>query len=754
VFLESELKFEAYKMTIKKLSILFIALVLPFALISCSDDPVRIIDVDNGNGDNGNGDNGSDAVIEFPITFEEDIPWDNFITNFDGGDLSVVDNPDKSGINTSDKAARMIKGEGQPWGGAFLQLAESIDFTGGTDFTVSVWAPRENTRMLFKIENDEDPGLAFEREITIEESQEWVDITFNLANADQSIAYQRLVVIFNNGTVGDGSADFTWYFDNIRQSESDDDGNGNGGDAEALTLPVTFDDDNINYGLTDFGGNQSEIVTDPTNGTNKVVQTIKTVDAEVWAGTTVGGTVGFADPIPFTSSETTMSVRVWSPTADTPIRLKVEDSNDPTISVETETNTTVAQEWETLVFDFSNEADGTAALNLSSSYNKASIFFNFGTTGAAAGEQTYFWDDVDFGGEADNGNGNGNGGEPDGDNLIINGDFADGLAPWSTFIADFAGVSANIAVVDGEATITNISGAGGEVWHIQLNQILSGAQINALEIGATYKVEFEARAAAARQLKLFFGEDGGGFVALNESNFDLTTSMETYEAVFEVGQTFGDMKLGFEMGLSNVDVFIDNVSMKKTDDNGNGNGNGNGGETGLNQPIDFEAGGFGADWTWTVFENASNPALEIIANPDKSAPNTSDTVARFTALEAGGAFAGFETVEGQLGEFLFTVDNCLVAVDVWKSVETNVSVKFDTGAPPNDWGTALVTSANSETEQWETLTFNFCEVSPELRNPNPADGFGGLKRIAIFPDNEERNQDNVIYIDNITFSAQ
>jgi len=168
---------------------------------------------------------------------------------------------------------------------------------------------------------------------------------------------------------------------------------------ETLTLPVTFDDEGINYGLTDFGGNSSEIVVDPTDETNHVVKTIKTTAAETWAGTTVGGTVGFEQPVPFTEGSTSMTVKVWSPTAGTPIRLKVEASNDDEITCETEALTTVAMEWETLVFDFSNEAPGTAELNLANSYNKASMFFNFGTTGADAGEQTYYWDDMDFDGD-------------------------------------------------------------------------------------------------------------------------------------------------------------------------------------------------------------------------------------------------------------------------------------------------------------------------------------------------------------------
>ncbi|MFO7798936.1 MAG: fasciclin domain-containing protein [Rhodohalobacter sp.] len=171
--------------------------------------------------------------------------------------------------------------------------------------------------------------------------------------------------------------------------------------------------------------------------------------------------------------------------------------------------------------------------------------------------------------------GDGNGGEPSGDNIIINGDFSEGLEPWSTFVADFEGVSADIDASGGEAAITNIAGAGGEVWHVQLNQILSTEQIDALVVGENYKVTFDASAGVDdRQLKLYFGENEGGFVALHEANFDLTTNTEPYETVFEVDQTFGDMKLGFEMGLSNEDVFIDNVTMEVTQEEPGGGGNG------------------------------------------------------------------------------------------------------------------------------------------------------------------------------------
>jgi hypothetical protein len=40
-----------------------------------------------------------------------------------------------------------------------------------------------------------------------------------------------------------------------------------------------------------------------------------------------------------------------------------------------------------LEFNFLNQTTGTAAINLTYNYDKLSIFFNFGTTGATAGEK-------------------------------------------------------------------------------------------------------------------------------------------------------------------------------------------------------------------------------------------------------------------------------------------------------------------------------------------------------------------------------
>jgi hypothetical protein len=100
--------------------------------------------------------------------------------------------------------------------------------------------------------------------------------------------------------------------------------------------------------------------------------------------------------MPFTATDTRISVRVYSPAAGIKVRLKAEDATDPTRSVETDATTTLANAWETLIFNFANQVAGTAALNPAFTYNRLTIFFNFGVTGATAGAQTFYFDDVLF----------------------------------------------------------------------------------------------------------------------------------------------------------------------------------------------------------------------------------------------------------------------------------------------------------------------------------------------------------------------
>lgn len=326
------------------------------------------------------------SAQSLPFTFENDITTSDFI-DFDGGVATVITNPQSGGINTSANVAQIVRNGGQVWAGSKVVLDNNLNFD--TDNTVSMkfyTTAAVGTTIKLKLESTTG---AVERDAQTTVTSEWEVLTWDFTGV--AADFNTIAFMFDYGTTGDGSATSTFLFDDLEQFFG----------GEQVDLPVDFEGSDVNYALTDFGGTQSELVKDPTNANNMVAKTVKTVDAATWAGTTIGTNAGFATYIPLTLDNSIMSAYVWSPKAGTPIRLKVEDSNDDTHTCETQTNTTKDGAWEVIEFDFATEATGTAKLEFGLSqgwkYNMASIFFNFDTDGATAGEQTYYFDDVTFG---------------------------------------------------------------------------------------------------------------------------------------------------------------------------------------------------------------------------------------------------------------------------------------------------------------------------------------------------------------------
>lgn len=324
--------------------------------------------------------------LTLPITFDDpNITYT--MTDFDGGTTALMANPFSGGINTTSHVLQMIKNAGQPWGGSKLTLSAPLDFSTNNTFKMKVYSPRVGCPVLFKLEQ---PGVtSTERTATTTVANAWEELSWDFSGATSNI-YTDLTFIYDLGVMGDGSANFTFYQDEIQFVS-------NGSVLSQIDLPVTFESPNVNYTLTDFGGNYTALGADPTNPNNTVAITAKNTGAETWAGTTIGTSAGFANVIPFTITERSMAVRVYSPDAGIPIRLKVEVHGDPTKSVETDAITTTSNAWEYLIFNFNNNAAGTAAFDPTYPYDMASIFFNFGTDGNTAGDKTYYWDDVMFG---------------------------------------------------------------------------------------------------------------------------------------------------------------------------------------------------------------------------------------------------------------------------------------------------------------------------------------------------------------------
>ena len=331
------------------------------------------------------------AQINLPIDFENEQISNDDIIHFNGGSGYVVYNPQIDNDNQSEYVGVVIRDGGDIWAGTYIELDSYLDFSTNTTLNMRVLSPYPGLMVKFKIEGDQGAfpsEPATERDSYTTKNNEWEILSWDFSG-EPSNTYRKLVLMFDFGNVGDGTADSTFYYDDIYQTDPS-------GGLSQMDLPVTFEDPSVYYVLTDFGGNGPSTILETVDGNYARVE--KNSGAETWAGVTIGSGAGFLNNIPVTNTDTKMFVHVYvSGTTQTgiPIKLKIENSQDPTQSVETDTNTTVAGEWETMEFDFSNESDGTAALNTNFVIDMASIFFNFGSSGNQ--NIVYYFDNVSFG---------------------------------------------------------------------------------------------------------------------------------------------------------------------------------------------------------------------------------------------------------------------------------------------------------------------------------------------------------------------
>lgn len=316
-----------------------------------------------------------DPVL-LPMTFESLTVNYDFI-NFGGGQTTVINNPQKSGINTTNRVGRMVKNAPEPWGGSVITLGAPINFSSNKIFTMKVYSPRVGARVLLKVENLTDGGIFFEREATSTVANAWEELGFDFSTINTSNSYQKVVLIFDLGTPGDGSANFTWLFDDIRLTNSLPD--------NQLKLPVTFESATINYAFTNFGNAASTVVNNPQvnagNASAKVGRLNKASGAEVWAGSFLE----LSSPINFATLQK-IKMKTWSPKSGITVKMKLENLANPGINIERDVVNTTANAWEELVFDF------TGIVN-ANNYQRLVVFFDFGTAGD---NSNYYFDDINL----------------------------------------------------------------------------------------------------------------------------------------------------------------------------------------------------------------------------------------------------------------------------------------------------------------------------------------------------------------------
>ncbi|MEM6261473.1 MAG: T9SS type A sorting domain-containing protein [Bacteroidota bacterium] len=667
-------------------------------------------------------------------------------TNFGGGNAAVIANPQSGGINTSANVGRMIKAMGAVFGGSLIELANPIDFSTNRLFKMKVYSPRVGARVLLKVENSTNGGIFFEKEDTSSVANAWEELSFDFGAINQANQYSKVVLIWDLGVMGDSTANFTFFFDDIELIQ------GATPSKSQIDLPVTFDDTaNVDYTLTDFGGASTAQVQDPAGGTNLVARTYKTRGAATFAGTTMGpasGT-GFATPIPLTASSTEMTVRVWSPAAGIPVRLKVEDQTDPTISVETEDTTTVAGAWETLTFDFSNQAMGTAAINFANTYDKASIFFHFGSLGNAIGnDTTFYWDDVQFAG----------GGGPTLSQIDLPVTFDDATVDYS--LTDFGGAS----------TVLQMDPAGGTNMVARTFKTLGAATFAGTTMGPASGTGFASAipfAANSTEMTVRVWSPAAGIpVRLKvEDQTDPTISVETEDTTTVAGawetltfdfsnQAMGTAAINFANTYDKASIFFHFGSL------GNAIGNdttfywddvqfGSGGGPVLSQidlPVTFDDAT--VDYTLTDFAGAVT-VLEM--DPTGGTNTVARTIKTRNAATFAGTTMGPVARSGFANPVPFTMTETIITVRVYSpaaGLPVRLKVEDQTDPTISVETEDTTTAANT----WETLTFDFSNEAPGTAALNLANTYDMASIFFHFnTDGVNIGNDSTFYWDDVQF---
>jgi hypothetical protein len=672
------------------------------------------------------------SPLELPITFDDAAVSYDFGT-FNGATYEVVDNPDLSGVNTVASKVGAITNSGVNWEGGAFNLGTPVDFSGtNKTIAVKVWS-NTSAPVLLKFEG----GVNNERqnEVTANHGGTgWELLSFDFAaNATKSYIdgtqgvgepfvptgqYSTIVLFID----GPGTSAGTFYIDDVEQV---------GAAAANLELPINFDNSAVAYDFGTFNGASYEVVTNPElSGTNTAASNVGAVtnSGANWEG----GAFNLDTPVDFSGTNKTITLKLYS-TAVVPILLKFEGG----VNAERQNEVVVnhgGTGWEDLSFDFGTNAtksyiDGSQGVGepFVPTGQYATIVIFIDGPGTTAG--TFYIDDIaqTAGSTAT---------EPTVGPEAPTAAASEVFSIFSDAYTDPAAV--NYRPDWGQTTAYEQIDLGGDAVIKYSNLNYEGIDFGETVDASAYEtLHIDVWSADYTELPFFMISAGSGensvtlnLVANQWNSIDIPLTDFTSQ-----GLTVNDLiqfKIDVQPNTGGT-VYLDNLYFQAASTGGT--------TIPPSFPIDFETDASGALAPFTVFENVDNPALEIMANPDVSGVNTSATVAKFTARAGGQPHAG--TVTPIATKFTLDATNSTVKIMVWKSVISNVGIKFEANAA----STGEILIPNTLVNQWEEISFDF---SGKIGEPSSID----IDGIVVFPDFDNRTQENIVYFDNISMSAQ
>lgn len=306
-----------------------------------------------------------------PIDFEAGSSSISFV-DFDGGTSAIIPNPLVDSDNPSAFVGQIIRDGGEIYAGSKILLSNNVDFTTLTKISMDVYTTAPvGTVIKFKLEGT---GPTADVNAVTTQSGGWETLEWVFAGSSNDL--NELVLMFDFGNIGDGTAGSTFYFDNIMQVT---------GPPAPVTVTLPIDFENSSVLTSDFlsfgGGAMASVIANPqmdaVNNSATVGQVVKSGGA-FWSGTYLRLT---NDLDLSTNWQLEMDVFTTAPAGT---RLKIELENEGS-KTDVDYVTTSSAAWETATFNFHRTASDNDILI---------FFFDFGNVGDGSIDSTFLFDNV------------------------------------------------------------------------------------------------------------------------------------------------------------------------------------------------------------------------------------------------------------------------------------------------------------------------------------------------------------------------
>ncbi len=579
------------------------------------------------------------------------------ITNYSGAldSLTIVDNPDKTGINTSAKVGRYADavGSGTEYAGIIYDNIDPIDLTKFPYLHVKVRAPKAGN-FLLKLEG----GSAAKEapfNITADQVNKWVDAVGDFSSAAAG-GNTRLVLFLNAGNPG--VAGDIYYLDDIRFT--------------AVPPIEDFEPQKVtwvplNSDATLHGSFAVVANPAPTSSINSSANVGKYTKGTAVISTLTGALSGFV----LTSAAPQLNMQIYAPDSGKDVRIQLVSATLGNL-VATATTTT-KNAWENLAFTLPNNAIGVTDIS------KINILFD---PSVAAAGKVYYFDNIATSKSTVNAC----------LGVVANPLILDDFECQRNYPIDVAGPIRSIP--NPKQGPTNPSDKVGE-YTDPFDQYSALTYVYTTPIDLSKYNQLSIKIWAPKVVPMLFKLEGGTSPVVEKFS-SITKSGEwvTYVTDFSAykGQNFKKVSIFFNVAIipTSTDIYyVDDIQWKSEPINGC--------LTNFEQPIKFLYFG-------TNDATKESTTLVTVANPKKSGIDTSANVLKFTRFKNSLPFEGaFSDLDAPLK---WTNAKITVRAKVLMDHVGNLGLKLEPGNIGSGNGHELPI-ANTKVNDWEEITADF-----------------------------------------------